>query len=151
MIITTASRFADLENISVGETASIRRTITPEAVAAFAALSGDDNPLHLDDLYAQEAGFRARVGHGALLFAYVSALVGTALPGPGCLWMKQNLQWREPVYLGDEIEIQATVKHKSIGTRILILKIEARNGAGKVVMDGEGVVAVPGKRRGERQ
>lgn len=151
MIISTATRFADLQNVAVGETASLRRTITAEAVAAFAALSGDYNPLHMDDLQAQEAGFQGRVSHGALLVAYLSALIGTQLPGAGCLWMKQQLQWRTPVYLGDEIEVQATVKHKSIGTHTLILKIEARNAAGTLVMDGEGVVAVPGRQQGEQK
>jgi 3-hydroxybutyryl-CoA dehydratase len=148
MITSTASRFSDLENIAVGETMSIRRTITAAAVDSFATLSGDDNPLHLDESYAQSAGFSGRVSHGALLVAYLSALVGTKLPGHGCLWMRQQLQWRAPVYIGDEIEMQGTVKHKSIGTRTLVLTIEARNQSGAVVMNGEGVVAVPGRQEG---
>jgi acyl dehydratase len=144
MIANTAARFTDLEGVAIGETVSISRSITAAAIDAFAELSGDDNPLHLSDNYAQSAGFPSRVSHGALLVAHLSNLLGTKFPGPGCLWLKQQLQWRLPVFVGDVVEITATVKHKSLGTRTLLLSIEARNQTGALVMNGEAMVAIPG-------
>lgn len=140
MIAQTVERFADFDGFAVGHTSVLRREITAAAVDAFAELSGDVNPLHMSDRYAQAAGFPGRVAHGALSAAYLSCLFGTQFPGPGCFWAKQSFEWRLPVFIGDVIDLQATVKHKSAGTRTLLVSMEARNQRGELVMNGEGMV-----------
>lgn len=142
MIAPGLTKFADFADVAIGQTVVERHEITRAAVDAFAELSGDVNPLHMSDSFAQGAGFAGRVVHGALLAAYVSKLLGTNFPGPGCLWARQTFVWRAPVFIGDQVAIAVTVKHKSEGTRTLLLRLEARNQDDKVVMDGEGVVTV---------
>lgn len=143
MIATGAAKFARMDGIAVGQTVSLKLEVTGALVDAFAHLSGDDNPLHMDDEFARSAGFPSRVAHGALLGAYVSNLIGTKLPGAGCLWLKQQFQWRVPVLVGETVEITARVKHISVGTNIVLLTMQACNQQGTVVMDGEGAVALP--------
>ena len=151
MIAPGLTKFEDFAEAAIGQTVAERHEITREAVDAFAELSGDVNPLHMSDSFARGAGFAGRVVHGALLAAYVSKLLGTNFPGPGCFWAKQTFQWRGPVFIGDQVEIAVTVKHKSEGTRTLLLRLEAKNQDGKVVMDGEGVVTVLAQAGGSQQ
>lgn len=143
MIAAGASKFARIDGLTVGQATSLKVEVTGALVDAFAQLSGDDNPLHMSDSFAQSAGFGSRVAHGALLAAYVSNLIGTKLPGPGCLWLKQQFQWRVPVLVGETVEITTRVKHISLGTNIVLLTVQACNQQGAVVMDGEGAVALP--------
>jgi len=143
MIAAGAAKFAKMDGLAVGQTASLKVEVTGALVDAFAHLSGDDNPIHMSDSFAESAGFASRVAHGALLGAYVSKLIGTKLPGAGCLWLKQQFQWRVPVLIGDTVEITARVKHISAGTNIVLLTMQACNQQGTVVMDGEGAVALP--------
>jgi len=145
MIAPTAAGFSDLNEFELGQTASSSHTITAEIVDAFATFSGDSNSLHMKDDFARQAGFAGRVGHGAILVAYLSNLLGTRLPGQGCYWLQQQIFWRMPVHLGNTIQISVKVKHKSLGTKTLILAVEARNQDGVVVMDGQAVVAMPAK------
>ena len=140
MIAPAVSKFADFDDINVGFSTSVRHEITSDAVDAFAALSGDVNPIHMDGDYARGLGFPGRVAHGVLIAAYLSSLFGMNFPGPGCFWAKQSFEWRLPVVIGDVIEILATVKHKSAGTRTLLMSVEARNQKGQIVMTGEGAV-----------
>jgi len=148
MIASAVERFASIDDLVVGHTSVVRREITAAAVDAFAQLSGDVNPLHMSDSYAQAAGFSGRVAHGALQTAYLSCLFGTQFPGPGCFWARQTFEWRLPVFIGDVIDLQATVKHKSAGTRTLLMSVEARNQHGQLVMNGEGMVRMLAKLTG---
>lgn len=140
MIAPAIKHAAEFDSIEAGHTTTLRREITSQAVDAFAAVSGDLNPLHMDDSYAQQLGFSGRVAHGVLLGSYVSALIGMQFPGPGAFWAKQTFEWRLPVFVGDVIEITATVKHKSAGTRTLLMSVQAKNQKGQIVMNGEGAV-----------
>jgi 3-oxoacyl-[acyl-carrier protein] reductase len=130
----------DFYNIQPGEQVTLRREITAELVDAFARLSGDDNPLHMNSQFAQNVGFQQRVAHGMLVASYVSTLIGTQLPGPGALWTQQSFRWRTPVFIGDTVHITLTVVHKSIGTRALTIEVTAINQHNVIVLDGEGVV-----------
>jgi acyl dehydratase len=145
MVAPGLTKFADFDQVAIGQRVAERCSITEAAIDSFAALSGDTNPLHMSDSFAQQAGFASRVAHGALLAAYVSRVLGTNFPGPGCFWAKQSFQWRKPVFAGDEIEIAVIVKHKSAGTRTLLMTVQARNQHGDLVMDGEGVVSLLAK------
>jgi 3-oxoacyl-[acyl-carrier protein] reductase len=133
-------QFCEFEKIRPGDEVHFSNKITADDVEGFARVSGDRNPLHMDDYFASRTSFRRRVVHGMLLANYVSALVGMRCPGPGALWARQSFRWHAPVFLGDFIQITLRVKHKSEGSRTLSIEVRALNQNGKVVMDGEGTV-----------
>jgi 3-oxoacyl-[acyl-carrier protein] reductase len=145
----SAPRFLDFDAIQTGDRAVIRKRFTEEDVSAFARLSGDYNPLHLENEFARRTHLGRPVVHGMLVASYVSTLVGMQLPGAGALWMQQSFRWRQPVYVGDSLEIALEVTQKSPGSRLLSIRILAMNQTGAVVMDGEGTVSVPEVRRVE--
>jgi acyl dehydratase len=132
--------FAELEQ---GDTVRWRHEVTAEEVDAFARLSGDVNPLHLDDAFGQQRGFRGRVVHGALVTAYISRILGTELPGPGCLWLSQTTRFTQPVYIADPIEVVVRVVHKSESLRMLVLETTVVNARGETVVAGEAKATVP--------
>ena len=132
--------FADFEKIQLGDEATFSKVIATEDVEAFAKLSGDRNPLHMDESFAARTHFQRRVVHGMLVANYVSALIGMNCPGPGALWSQQNFRWPAPVFIGDRIDLTLRVTHKSVGSRTLKIEAKALNQDGKVVMEGEGTV-----------
>lgn len=131
------------ESIRPGDFVSFSKTILESDVEAFAALSGDRNPLHMDSEFASRTHLGRRVVHGMLVASYVSTLIGTKLPGTGSLWMEQRFGWRNPVFIGDTLEFTLRITHKSEGSRTLALEVTVMNQNGKTVMDGEGTVALP--------
>nr|WP_322939463.1 MaoC family dehydratase [Pseudomonas sp. s4] len=98
-----------IEEIKVGMTASYSQTITDADVKAFAGVSGDHNPVHLSEEYAKDSRFKDRIAHGLLTASFFSAIFGTKLPGEGCVYAGQNLQFKRPVYLGDTVAAKVTV------------------------------------------
>jgi 3-oxoacyl-[acyl-carrier protein] reductase len=143
--------FAEFGTIKIGDAVVVRKTFTAADVDAFARVSGDFNPLHVDDQFAARTSIGRRVVHGMLSAAYVSAMVGTRLPGPGALWTQQAFQFLAPVFVGDEVEFRLRVRHKSEATRTLVVELEARNQHARTVIRGEGTVMVlEEKRQAER-
>ncbi len=128
-----------IETIAIGESASFERTFTAADVQQFAALSGDENPLHLDDAYAEQTQFKKRVVHGMLVGALCSTLVGMYLPGKRCLYLAQTLSFKKPVFIGDTLRIKGIVISKSLATRIIEVAIEIDRNTDRVV---EGVATV---------
>ncbi len=128
------------EDLRVGEEARLVHTITAADVDTFARLSGDVNPLHMDDGYARRNGFKGRVVHGVLLASFVSTAVGMHLPGPGSLWTQQNFRWRLPVYIGDTLTVTLKIAFQSRGLRTVSIALTATNQSGALVMEGEGAV-----------
>ncbi|HLG98173.1 MAG TPA: SDR family oxidoreductase [Bryobacteraceae bacterium] len=128
----------DFSALQAGDKVSITRTITEQDLDAFAAATGDYNPLHMEAEFAETTTFQRRVVHGMLVASYVSTLVGMHLPGPGALWTQQSFRWVAPVFLQDTLEITLEVRHKSEGTRTVSLAVKAQNQHGKTVMEGEG-------------
>ncbi|MEZ5080141.1 MAG: MaoC family dehydratase [Thermoleophilia bacterium] len=98
-----------IDQMKVGDSASITRTFTQDDIDAFARLSGDDNPAHVDAEWAAASPFKARVVHGILTTGLVSAVLGTQLPGPGAIYMSQTVRWTAPVFPGDELTATVTV------------------------------------------
>lgn len=98
-----------IEEIQIGMVASYTQTITDADVKAFAGISGDHNPVHLSEEYAKSSRFKDRIAHGLLTASFFSAIFGTKLPGEGCVYAGQNLQFKRPVYLGDTVIAQVTV------------------------------------------
>ena len=99
----------DLDEIEVGMSASVTKTITDADVRDFADLSGDHNPVHLDEGYAQQSRYKRRIAHGLLSSSFFSALFGTELPGQGCVYASQSLRFKRPVYINDIVVATVTV------------------------------------------
>jgi len=136
-------------SIQPGDCAVLEKRISPEAIEAFARLSGDRNPLHVDGIFASQTVFNKPVAHGMLLGAYLSTLIGMHLPGPGALWTQQSLRWLLPVFAGDVVRLILRVVHKSPGIRMLKVQVEAVNQNGAIVMTGDGLVMMVEQRETE--
>jgi 3-hydroxybutyryl-CoA dehydratase len=126
--------------LQVGTSAERIRTVTDADIRAFAAISGDDNPVHLDDDYAARSIFKGRVAHGMLAGALISALLGTELPGPGAVYLSQKLEFKRPIRPGDEVTVRVTVSALEPPRAVLSTQVLVR---GKLAVDGEAVVALP--------
>lgn len=125
-------RFDDIQN---GRQQTLSRTITEADVDAFGHLSGDLNPLHMDNAFAANTPFGRRVTHGLLTGAVVST-VHTALTGPGFVYVGQELRFLGPVFIGDTITVEVTVVNRKPAKRILVLDTMVRNQAGQAVLSG---------------
>ena len=130
------------EDLSEGQSAELTRVASVEVTQAFAELSGDVNPIHLDEGYAKGTPFGGRIAHGMLSAAYISAVLGTKLPGPGAIYLSQHLRFRRPVRLGEEVTARVTVKALD-AQRGHVTLATACEVNGKTVVDGEAVVMVP--------
>ena len=98
-----------LEDLEVGMTAKTQAVITKEMIDTFADITGDHNPIHIDEQAAKAAGFDGRIAHGALSASFISAVLGNDLPGPGAVFVELNLRFRKPALIGDEITAIAEV------------------------------------------
>ena len=133
------------DELSLGQSAETTRIVGAADVEAFAAVSGDINPVHMDEAYARTTTFGGRIAHGMLAASYISAVLGNQLPGPGAIYLSQSLRFRRPVKIGDPVTARVTVKaldvakgHATFETACLV--------NGKTVVDGEALIMVP--RRG---
>ena len=131
------------DEIAIGDTTTYTRLITNQEVEAFAAISGDHNPLHLDPEYAATTAFGECIAHGMLTGALISAAIAMQLPGPGSVYLSQNIQFRAPVMLGDTLTVTLTVTDKHAKRPWVTLQCEVANREGKAVAKGEALVAVP--------
>ena len=134
-------RAYSIEELSVGMTASYRHTLTDQDVHVFADLTGDHNPLHLDDAFAQTTRFKGRIVHGMLTASYFSTALAI-LPGPGTIYLSQSLFFRAPVRIGDTVEARITVAELVPEKGRVRLTTECRVGD-TVVLDGEAMALVP--------
>ena len=130
----------DPVKLELGASASITKTVTDDDVVAYAEVSGDKNPVHLDDAYAAQTRFGERIAHGMLSAGFISAVLGTKLPGPGAVYLSQTLKFRAPVTLGDEITATATVVNVKEGKPIFTLETVCTNQNGEKVLEGEAVI-----------
>lgn len=131
------------DEIAIGDTTTYTRLITNQEVEAFAAISGDHNPLHLDPEYAATTAFGECIAHGMLTGALISAAIAMQLPGPGSVYLSQNIQFRAPVMLGDTLTVTLTVTDKHAKRPWVTLQCEVANQEGKAVAKGEAQVAAP--------
>jgi 3-hydroxybutyryl-CoA dehydratase len=130
------------EDLSVGQSAEIARTVGAADIDGFAAVSGDVNPVHIDADYAATTVFGERVAHGMLAGAYISAVLGVKLPGPGAIYRTQSLKFRKPVKIGDTVVARVTVRE--LEERRGLATLETVCLVGEVtVVEGEAVVVVP--------
>lgn len=136
------------EEIGVGDSAELSRTVTASDVTLFAGLTGDVNPVHVDEVAAEASPFGERVAHGMLTAGMVSAVLGTRLPGPGCIYVGQTLRFTRPVRIGDTVTARVEVTEVQRDRRRVQLSTTCRNQEDETVLEGEAEVLIPEEREG---
>ncbi len=131
------------DEISVGDRCERHHTVTEQDLILFAAVSGDHNPLHLDAAYAATTQFKGQIAHGMFTGALISAALAMDLPGPGTIYLGQNLSFRKPVMLGDELTVILEVASKHDSKPVVTLNCTVTNQDGKKVATGEATVMAP--------
>src|SRR5271165_4227666 len=131
------------DEIAIGESASLARTLSKDDIAPFALMSGDINPAHLDEAYADADMFHRIIGHGMWSGALISAVLGTKLPGPGAIYLGQDMHFWKPVALGDTITVTVTAKEKRPDKRIVIFDCSCVNQNGEEVITGTAKTIAP--------
>jgi 3-hydroxybutyryl-CoA dehydratase len=142
--MATAAKGVFFEDLSVGQEASLSTTVSEADIVAFAEISGDKNPVHIDAQYAASTMFKERIAHGMLSAAYISAVFGMKLPGPGAIYISQTLNFKAPVKIGDTVVTTVKV------IELIAEKKRARfetvcSVNGKAVVQGEAVLMVPAR------
>ncbi|MDH3234799.1 MAG: MaoC family dehydratase [Alphaproteobacteria bacterium] len=120
------------------------RTVTDADIVMFSGISGDTNPIHLAATFADGSMFGGRVAHGMLTASFFSAVIGTKLPGPGCVYMSQTLRWNAPVRAGDTVVTRAVITELNDEKQRAKLETACTVG-GEVVLEGEALVKVPSR------
>jgi 3-hydroxybutyryl-CoA dehydratase len=131
------------EDIEVGDSASFGKTVSESDIYTFAGVTGDLNPAHIDEEYAKKTMFKGRIAHGMLGAGFISAVLGTRLPGPGTIYLSQELRFKAPVRIGDTVTATCKVTDKDDSKRKLTIETVAVNQDGKVIIDGAAVVMLP--------
>lgn len=131
-----------IEDLSVGLSASFSRTVTEADIVMFAGVSGDTNPVHINEEYAKRTFFKGRIAHGMLGAAYISTVLGTRLPGPGAVYIGQNLKFKAPIRAGDTVTARVTVAEVLPEKRRAVLTTRVSVGE-TVVIEGEATVMCP--------
>lgn len=129
--------------ITVGDVAEFSKTVSESDIYLFAGVTGDFNPAHINEEYAKKTFFKTRIAHGMLAAGFISAVVGTKLPGPGAIFIKQELKFLAPVQIGDTITARAEVVEVNVEKNRIRLKTTCLNQEGKTVLDGEALVSPP--------
>ena len=133
------------EDLQLGMEAFLSKTVTEQDIIAFAEVTGDKNPVHLDAAYAAKTMFKQRIAHGMLTAGYISAVFGMELPGPGAIYVSQTLNFKGPVKIGDTVVTKVKI------VELIAAKRRARFDCvcsvdGKLVLEGEAVLMVPGRK-----
>ncbi len=131
------------ENVNVGHRASLTRRVTMEDIRAFAQATGDLNPVHIDPVYAEGTKFKGIIAHGMLAAGLISAVLGTELPGPGCIYLGQDLRFLRPVRPGDTITAEVEVWEVDRNKNRATLRTTCTNQHQEIVVDGQARVMLP--------
>lgn len=131
------------EELEVGQNAEFTKTISSEDVARFAEITGDFNPVHLDEAAAAKSRFGGRIAHGVLTAGLISATLAGKLPGPGSIYLSQTLRFKGPVRIGDTVTARVEITELIVPKRRVKLSTVCKNQKGNVVVDGEATVLVP--------
>ena len=137
------------EDLEIGMAHETVHTITEADIETFAEVSGDRNPLHMDEAFAKTTIFGQRIAHGALTASYISGILGNHLPGPGSIFIGLSMRFKRPVFIGSEVSVRAEVKEKQDRGNIVTLKIRCsvpdESGKSKVAISGEAQVVAPSR------
>jgi 3-hydroxybutyryl-CoA dehydratase len=134
---------ATFDQINLGDSASFTKTISESDVYLFAGITGDLNPAHVDAVSAANGMFKQRIAHGMLTGSFISTVLAMQLPGPGTIYVGQNLQFRAPVFMGDTITARVEAIEKLDQRKWVKFKTTITNQDGKLVVDGEATVIPP--------
>ena len=134
-----------VDELKVGDRAELSKTISESDIYLYAGVTGDFNPAHINQVYAEKTFFRSRIAHGLLSAGFISAAIGTVLPGPGTIYIRQELEFVAPVYIGDTITALIEVLKIDIIENHVVLKTRCKNQKGEIVIDGEALVSPPKK------
>ncbi|UTW51404.1 MaoC family dehydratase [bacterium SCSIO 12827] len=132
------------EDLEVGQSDEYSRTISESDILIFAGVSGDTNPVHLNHEFASETMFEGCIAHGLLTASYISTVIGTKMPGPGCIYVGQTLKFKGPVKAGDTVIARATIMEKIDAKKFVKIQTQCLVGD-KVVLDGEATIMVPSR------
>ncbi|AOZ50282.1 MaoC family dehydratase [Chromobacterium vaccinii] len=132
------------EDLAVGASAETGKTITEADVLLFSAVSGDNNPVHLDQTYAATTPFETRIAHGMLTASLISGVIGTRLPGYGTVYLSQSTRFKAPVRIGETVTTRVTVEELIPEKKRVRLSTQCRVGD-KVVLEGESLVIAPSR------
>ncbi|ORU94478.1 MAG: (R)-hydratase [Cycloclasticus sp. symbiont of Bathymodiolus heckerae] len=134
--------FYKIEDLEIGMSDYIQKTVTEADIVLFSGISGDFNPVHIDEEYAKKTIFKTRIAHGILSAGFISAALSTKLPGPGCIYMAQSLKFKAPVRINDTVRTTVTITDVNIKRKIVKLETICSVGDTKVII-GESTMMMP--------
>ena len=137
-----------IDDLKIGERAAFSKTISESDVYLFAGITGDFNPAHVNQPYAEKTFFKARIAHGILVAGLLSAVMANQLPGPGCVYIHQRLDFKAPVYIGDTVTAQVEILAIHHDTNRVELQTTCINQKGDMVVDGQAIVSPPKRSQG---
>ena len=132
-----------IDELEVGERAEFSKTVSESDIYLYAGLTGDFNPAHINEAYAEKTFFKTRIAHGMLTIGFVSTVIGNKLPGPGTIFLRQEMDFTAPVRIGDTITAQVEVSEILPEKKRVRLKTTCINQKGTKVLDGEAIVSPP--------
>ena len=132
-----------IEQIEVGDADEFTKTISESDIYLFAGVTGDLNPAHINETYAKDTFFKSRIAHGMLLAGFISAVIGMKLPGPGAIYIRQELKFLAPARIGDTITARVEVTHIRAEKNRITLKTTCTNQDDTLVVDGEAPISPP--------
>ncbi|RLL84379.1 enoyl-CoA hydratase [Mesotoga sp. H07pep.5.4] len=133
------------EDFFVGQSFSTRRRITAEMVDSFANLTGDRNPVHTDEKFARKSRFGRRIAHGMLSVGIISAILGNEFPGPGSIYMKQEVRFLKPIFLEEEVLITIEILEIKVEKKRLSVRTTVEKNNGEMAVDGEALLLFEGE------
>lgn len=132
-----------IDDMKVGDVAEFAKTISESDIYLYAGITGDFNPAHINEAYAAKTFFKTRIAHGMLLGGFISAILANRLPGPGTIYIKQELKFLAPVRIGDTITARAEIVEIIAEKNRVRLKTTCVNQDGTLIVDGEALVSPP--------
>lgn len=142
MDMAAVGKAYSIDELEVGMSASLAKSVSDSDIVSFAEISGDHNPVHLDQAYAERSMFKGRIAHGMLSAAFISAVFAMRLPGPGCIYVSQSLKFKAPVRIGDTVIATVTVAAIDRERRRVTFDTDCKVGD-TVVVEGPAVLLVP--------
>ncbi len=133
-----------IEDLAVGMSAFFGKTVSDADLVLFAGVSGDTNPMHINNEFASGTRFGGPIVHGMLTASFISTVIGTRLPGPGCIYLTQSLRFKAPVRVGETVQVRATIREINIERRRTTIDTVCTVGE-TVVLDGEALIMVPSR------
>jgi 3-hydroxybutyryl-CoA dehydratase len=137
-----------INEIKLGDASEFAKTISESDVYLYAGITGDFNPAHLNEAYAEKTFFKTRIAHGMLTAGFISAILGTKLPGPGTIYLRQSLTFLAPVHIGDTITARVEAAEIMEEKNRVRFTTTCKNQEGTIVLDGEALVSPPKENKG---